>query len=78
MLIVMDKNATSNQIDAVTAAIGILQTDYAQTGEGGNENIILCEGRGRTFVHDSRDTLDLSAIPHVRHEGDRPYFFILQ
>ncbi len=39
---------------------------------GGNENVILCERGVRTFVHHSRNTLDLSAIPYVRHESHLP------
>jgi 3-deoxy-7-phosphoheptulonate synthase len=34
--------------------------------EGGNTQVILCERGVRTFVHHSRNTLDLSAIPVVR------------
>ena len=40
--------------------------------EGGNENVILCERGVRTFVHHSRNTLDLSAITHVRNESHLP------
>ncbi len=40
--------------------------------EGGNEKIILCERGVRTFVHHSRNTLDLSAIPHIQNESHLP------
>ena len=39
---------------------------------GGNHNVILCERGVRTFVHHSRNTLDISAIPYVRHESHLP------
>ena len=40
--------------------------------EGGNHNVILCERGVRTFVHHSRNTLDISAIPYVRSESHLP------
>lgn len=40
--------------------------------EGGNGQVILCERGVRTFVHHSRNTLDLSAIPFVRNESHLP------
>ena len=40
--------------------------------KGGNDRIILCERGVRTFVHHSRNTLDLSAIPVVRKESHLP------
>jgi 3-deoxy-7-phosphoheptulonate synthase len=40
--------------------------------EGGNNQVILCERGVRTFVHHSRNTLDLSAIPVVRKESHLP------
>jgi len=40
--------------------------------EGGNTNVILCERGVRTFVHHSRNTLDLSAIPVVQKESHLP------
>lgn len=40
--------------------------------EGGNTQIILCERGVRTFVHHSRNTLDLSAVPFVRNESHLP------
>jgi 3-deoxy-7-phosphoheptulonate synthase len=40
--------------------------------EAGNEQVILCERGVRTFVHHSRNTLDLSALPVVRKESHLP------
>ena len=40
--------------------------------EGGNSQIMLCERGVRTFVHHSRNTLDLSAVPVVRKESHLP------
>ena len=40
--------------------------------EGGNLKVILCERGVRTFVHHSRNTLDLSAVPVVRKESHLP------
>ena len=40
--------------------------------EGGNTKVILCERGVRTFVHHSRNTLDLSAVPFVRSESHLP------
>jgi 3-deoxy-7-phosphoheptulonate synthase len=40
--------------------------------EGGNNDVILCERGVRTFVHHSRNTLDLSAVPVVRKESHLP------
>ena len=40
--------------------------------EGGNDQVILCERGVRTFVHHSRNTLDLSAVPFVRSESHLP------
>lgn len=39
---------------------------------GGNSQVILCERGVRTFVNHSRNTLDLSAVPVVRHESHLP------
>ena len=38
----------------------------------GNSRVILCERGVRTFVHHSRNTLDLSAVPVVRSESHLP------
>jgi len=40
--------------------------------EGGNTQVILCERGVRTFVHHSRNTLDLSAVPVIRKESHLP------
>jgi 3-deoxy-7-phosphoheptulonate synthase len=40
--------------------------------EGGNSQVILCERGVRTFVHHSRNTLDLSAVPYVQKESHLP------
>ena len=40
--------------------------------EGGNSQVMLCERGVRTFVHHSRNTLDLSAIPVVLKESHLP------
>ena len=40
--------------------------------EGGNMQVILCERGVRTFVHHSRNTLDLSAVPVIRKESHLP------
>ncbi|MFC1532631.1 3-deoxy-7-phosphoheptulonate synthase [Thermodesulfobacteriota bacterium] len=38
----------------------------------GNTQVILCERGVRTFVSHSRNTLDLSAVPVVKHESHLP------
>ena len=38
----------------------------------GNHQVILCERGVRTFVHHSRNTLDLSAVPVVQKESHLP------
>ena len=40
--------------------------------EGGNSQVMLCERGVRTFVHHSRNTLDLSAVPVIRKESHLP------
>jgi 3-deoxy-7-phosphoheptulonate synthase len=40
--------------------------------EKGNARVILCERGVRTFVHHSRNTLDLSAVPVVHKESHLP------
>lgn len=40
--------------------------------EGGNSEVILCERGVRTFVHHSRNTLDLSAVAVVQKESHLP------
>ena len=39
---------------------------------GGNENVILCERGIRTFVIETRNTLDISAVPAIREKTDLP------
>jgi 3-deoxy-7-phosphoheptulonate synthase len=39
---------------------------------GGNHQVILCERGIRTFVHHSRNTLDLSVVPVVLKESHLP------
>ncbi|MCJ7740462.1 3-deoxy-7-phosphoheptulonate synthase [Candidatus Microgenomates bacterium] len=39
---------------------------------GGNENVILCERGIRTFVPETRFTLDLSAVAYLKHETHLP------
>lgn len=38
----------------------------------GNHQVVLCERGVRTFVHHSRNTLDLSAVPVVKKESHLP------
>ena len=40
--------------------------------EEGNSNVILCERGVRTFVHHSRNTLDLSVVPAAKKESHLP------
>ena len=40
--------------------------------EKGNSQVILCERGVRTFVHHSRNTLDLSAVPVIQKESHLP------
>jgi 3-deoxy-7-phosphoheptulonate synthase len=39
---------------------------------GGNEDVILCERGIRTFDHSTRNTLDLSAVPQIKHFSHLP------
>ena len=39
---------------------------------GGNEQVILCERGIRTFETMTRNTLDISAIPLLRHQSHLP------
>lgn len=39
---------------------------------GGNENVILCERGIRTHVPETRFTLDLNAVPYLKHETHLP------
>ena len=40
----------------------------------GNENIILCERGIRTFEKETRNTLDLQAIPYIKNNSNYPVF----
>lgn len=44
--------------------------DYIRTT--GNEDVILCERGIRTFVTDTRNTLDVSALPVLKEKTDLP------
>jgi 3-deoxy-7-phosphoheptulonate synthase len=44
--------------------------DYVRAA--GNENVILCERGIRTFVTETRNTLDISAVPVIREKTDLP------
>jgi len=39
---------------------------------GGNHNVVLCERGIRTFENATRNTLDLSAVPLVKHQSHLP------
>lgn len=41
---------------------------------GGNSNVILCERGIRTHVQETRFTLDLNAVPYLKHETHLPVF----
>ncbi|OGG18988.1 3-deoxy-7-phosphoheptulonate synthase [Candidatus Gottesmanbacteria bacterium RIFCSPHIGHO2_02_FULL_39_14] len=41
---------------------------------GGNQNIILCERGIRSFVPETRFTLDLNAVAYLKHETHLPVF----
>lgn len=41
---------------------------------GGNEEVILCERGIRTHVQETRFTLDLNAVPYLKHESHLPVF----
>lgn len=41
---------------------------------GGNEDVILCERGIRTHVPETRFTLDLNAVPYLKHETHLPVF----
>lgn len=48
----------------------LLASEYILVG--GNENVILCERGIRTHVPETRFTLDLNAIPYLKHETHLP------
>jgi 3-deoxy-7-phosphoheptulonate synthase len=41
---------------------------------GGNDSVILCERGIRTFEKYTRNTLDISAVPMIRHLSHLPVF----
>lgn len=55
---------------AATVDEWLMAAEYIM--EGGNEQVILCERGVRTFVHHSRNTLDLSAVAVVLKESHLP------
>ncbi|MBL0714389.1 MAG: 3-deoxy-7-phosphoheptulonate synthase [Desulfosarcina sp.] len=55
---------------AATVDEWLMAAEYIM--EGGNTQLVLCERGVRTFVHHSRNTLDLSAVPYVRKESHLP------
>ncbi|OGG26912.1 3-deoxy-7-phosphoheptulonate synthase [Candidatus Gottesmanbacteria bacterium RIFCSPLOWO2_01_FULL_39_12b] len=48
----------------------LLASEYILVG--GNENVILCERGIRTHVPETRFTLDLNAVPYLKHETHLP------
>lgn len=48
----------------------LMSAEYIMSG--GNENIILCERGIRTFENFTRNTLDFSAIPAIKHQSHLP------
>lgn len=55
---------------AATIDEWLMAAEYIMAG--GNSQVVLCERGVRTFVHHSRNTLDLSAVPYVRRESHLP------
>jgi 3-deoxy-7-phosphoheptulonate synthase len=55
---------------AATIDEWLMAAEYVM--EGGNSQVILCERGVRTFVHHSRNTLDLSAVSVVVKESHLP------
>lgn len=55
---------------AATIDEWLMAAEYVM--EGGNANVVLCERGVRTFVHHSRNTLDLSAVPYIKRESHLP------
>lgn len=55
---------------AATIDEWLMAAEYIMAG--GNSRVVLCERGVRTFVHHSRNTLDLSAVPYVRRESHLP------
>ncbi len=59
------KRGLSNTIDE-----WLMSAEYIMAG--GNENVILCERGIRTFETSMRNTLDLSAVPMLKHKTHLP------
>jgi 3-deoxy-7-phosphoheptulonate synthase len=55
---------------AATIEEWLMAAEYIM--EGGNHQVVLCERGVRTFVHHSRNTLDLSAVTYVKNESHLP------
>ena len=55
---------------AATIEEWLMAAEYIM--EGGNHQVVLCERGVRTFVHHSRNTLDLSAVTYVQNESHLP------
>lgn len=55
---------------AATIEEWLLAAEYIMSG--GNRNVILCERGVRTFADQTRNTLDLSCIPVVKHLSHLP------
>jgi 3-deoxy-7-phosphoheptulonate synthase len=57
---------------AATMEEWLMSAEYIMSG--GNENVILCERGIRTFEKYTRNTLDISAVPMIRHLSHLPVF----
>lgn len=55
---------------AATVEEWLLAAEYVLSG--GNRQVILCERGVRTFADHTRNTLDLSIVPHVKHLSHLP------
>lgn len=55
---------------AATYEEWLMSAEYILSG--GNENVILCERGVRTFEHYTRNTLDISAVPVLKHLSHLP------
>ncbi len=62
---VMLKRGFSNTIEEL-----LMSAEYIMSG--GNKNVILCERGIRTFESYTRNTLDISAVPALKHESHLP------
>jgi 3-deoxy-7-phosphoheptulonate synthase len=57
---------------AATMEEWLMSAEYVMSG--GNESVILCERGIRTFEKYTRNTLDISAVPMIRHLSHLPVF----